>query len=86
MVEKLVVLTDGEVITYRDVATALDLDTVHFQEVRSLREARREFEREYIRKALVANDWHMTRTAEQLGVERSYLWKIMRKYGIEKVR
>ncbi len=86
VVEKLVVLTEGEVITYRDVATALDLDTVHFQEVRTLREARRDFEREYIRKALVANDWHMTRTAEQLGVERSYLWKIMRKYGIEKVR
>ncbi len=84
VVEKLVVLTDDSVITQQDVLAALEVDFVQSGPLRPLREARREFEREYIRKALVANDWHMTRTAQQLGVERSYLWKIMRKYGIEK--
>ncbi len=84
VVEKLVVLTDDNVITQQDVLAALEVDFVQSGPLRPLREARREFEREYIRKALVANDWHMTRTAQQLGVERSYLWKIMRKYGIEK--
>ncbi len=84
VVEKLVVLTDGEEITERDVTVALELDLSRLQPLRPLRTARQDFEREYILRALVVNDWHITRTAEQLGIERSYLWKMMRKYGIRK--
>ena len=86
VVEKLVVLTDAELIRRTQVATVLGLDTRERGHFRPLREARQEFERDYILKALIANNWHITRTAQQLDIERTYLWKIMRKFGISRQR
>jgi two-component system nitrogen regulation response regulator NtrX len=48
----------------------------------SLREARDEFEREFIRTSLARNDWDKTRTAEQLGIERTHLHRKLKDLGI----
>jgi two-component system nitrogen regulation response regulator NtrX len=50
---------------------------------RNLRDARQEFEKEFILKTLKENDWNVSRTAQVLGVERSHLHKKMKSYGIE---
>jgi two-component system nitrogen regulation response regulator NtrX len=48
----------------------------------SLREARDEFEREFIRTSLARNNWDKTRTAEQLGIERTHLHRKLKDLGI----
>ena len=48
----------------------------------SLREARDDFEREFIRASLAQNNWDKTRTAEQLGIERTHLHRKLKDLGI----
>src|ERR1019366_1199537 len=48
----------------------------------TLHEAREAYEREFILRKLEENQWHMTRTAEALGLERSHLYRRMRTLGI----
>lgn len=85
LVERLVVLTDGDVIEEKAVRKALTKPgRPPKARKHSFREAREEFEREHILQALIANDWRMAQTARYLGIERSYLWKLMQKYGIQK--
>src|SRR5206468_3762405 len=74
MVERLVIMTRGDVIGADDLPAPLrPKAAVPAGEAseRSLREARENFERAYILAELRANDWNMTRTSERLGIERS---------------
>ncbi len=50
--------------------------------VKQLKEAVGRFEREYIQKALDRNQGNMSETARQLGLERSHLYKKVKKYNI----
>ncbi len=50
---------------------------------RSLRDARSDFEREFILKTLREHDWNISKTASVLGVERSHLHRKIRTMGIE---
>ena len=59
----------------RDVNAATD-EVVH------LHEARDRFERDYILRALAAQQGNISRTAEVLGVERSNLYRKMKGFGI----
>jgi len=55
----------------------------HALEIHSLRQAREEFEREFIIQKLDENDWNITRTAEAIELERSNLHRKIRSYGID---
>jgi two-component system nitrogen regulation response regulator NtrX len=48
----------------------------------TLRQAREEFEREFIVKTLAAHQGKIQETAQTLGIQRSHLWKKMKRYGI----
>lgn len=50
---------------------------------RNLKDARSEFEREFIIKALKENNWNVSKTASILGIERSYLHRRMKAFGID---
>jgi two-component system nitrogen regulation response regulator NtrX len=50
---------------------------------KNLRDARSEFEKEFILKTLEENDWNVSKAASVLGIERSHLHKKMKSYGIE---
>jgi len=50
---------------------------------RSLRDARHEFEKDFILKTLNELDWNISRSAQLLGIERSYLHRKIKSYGIE---
>ena len=47
-----------------------------------LHEARDQFERDYILRALAAQQGNISRTADMLGIERSNLYRKMRSFGI----
>ena len=47
-----------------------------------LREAREQFEREFILRTLNSQKWNISRTADVLGLERSNLYRKMKAYGI----
>jgi two-component system, NtrC family, nitrogen regulation response regulator NtrX len=87
LVERLIIMVPGDVITAQDLSF-LDggVGTLPPAEklapMLPLHDARDQFERDYILRALSANDGNMSRTAESLGVERSNLYKKMRGFGI----
>jgi two-component system, NtrC family, nitrogen regulation response regulator NtrX len=84
MVERLVIMTMGDVIGPDDLPAPLRPKeaAAGVEGPRSLKDARDGFERAYILAELRANDWNMTRTAERLGIERSHLYRLIKKYGI----
>jgi len=51
--------------------------------VGTLREAREDFEREFIIQKLEENDWNISRTAEVIELERSNLHRKIKSYGID---
>jgi len=93
IIERLVIMAPGRVITVdhlpdylagRERAKVVGdarLDTM--MEIGSLREAREEFEKEFILQKLEEHDWNISRTAEAIELERSNLHRKIRSYGIE---
>jgi two-component system nitrogen regulation response regulator NtrX len=85
VIERLMIMVPGDTITLGDLGF---LDTGAAVGVTAggvtipLHEARERFEREYILKALAAQQGNISRTAEALGVERSNLYRKMRAFGI----
>lgn len=51
--------------------------------VDTFREAKEEFEKEFLFHKLEENDWNISRTAEAVGIERSNLHRKIKTYGIE---
>src|SRR5260370_5752387 len=85
MVERLVIMTPGDIIGPDDLPAPLrpkDLASGGDAKERTLREAREAFERAYILSELRASEWNMTRTAERLGIERSDLYRKRKTYSI----
>ncbi len=50
------------------------------------REARSEFEREFLRRKLAQHQGSVSRTAEAVGLERSHLYRKLRSYGLDVVK
>ncbi len=92
VIERLIIMVPGELITARDLAflegpfaayadavePGAEGEALHL----TLHAARSRFEREFILKALAAQQGNISRTADLLGVERSNLYRKMRALGI----
>lgn len=87
LVERLVILSEGSI--------TVDSLPEHLQEKRALvdikslgnrtlREVREEVERSYILLKLQEYQWNISRTAEELGIERTNLHKKMKNYQIQR--
>jgi two-component system, NtrC family, nitrogen regulation response regulator NtrX len=79
----------GDTITLADLSFlegAAAVDPGVPRAVVPLHEARDQFERDYILKALASQHGNISRTAEALGVERSNLYRKMRAFGITPAR
>jgi two-component system, NtrC family, nitrogen regulation response regulator NtrX len=92
VIERVVIMAPGEVITEHDLAflagssvTGPVADDVAALAV-PLYTARDQFEREYILRQLAQQHGNISRTAEILGVERSNLYRKMRAFGIAPTR
>ena len=91
IIERLVIMTPGRTITEMHMPAYLagnkdareDVGRFDgFRDVSSLREAREEFEKEFIIQKLEENDWNISRTAEAIELERSNLHRKIKTYGI----
>jgi two-component system nitrogen regulation response regulator NtrX len=89
LVERLMIMVPGERITARDLAFldhgmvgGIEASTPMPATTAPLHDARDRFERDYILRALAAQQGNISRTAEALGIERSNLYRKMRAFGI----
>ena len=88
-VERLVILTPGSTISEPEARDLLPLGAASgsegiFRPETPLREMLEAVERSLIEKALRHRRGHVTKTAADLGLERSHLYKKMRALGIRK--
>ncbi|MBN2054585.1 sigma-54-dependent Fis family transcriptional regulator, partial [bacterium] len=83
-IERLVIMTTGDHICLSDVGVAPAHGGISgiVKKGQTLKEARDGFERQVIMEELKGNDWNVPKTAEQLGIERSNLYKKMKALGI----
>jgi two-component system nitrogen regulation response regulator NtrX len=90
VIERLMIMVPGDTIALADLTfldgTVLTAADPPGGEPLPLHEARDRFEREYILRALAAQNGNISRTAEALGVERSNLYRKMRTFGIVPAR
>ncbi|MBP1752800.1 MAG: two component, sigma54 specific, transcriptional regulator, Fis family [Geobacteraceae bacterium] len=93
IIERLVIMTPGLSIRAADLPSymseAVDNrvgSAPKFENVldfNTLREAREEFEKEFILQKLEENNWNVSKTAEIIELERSNLYRKMKSYGID---
>ena len=88
VIERLMIMVSGDRVTSRDLlfldqaAGAVAASDVQPESMMALHDARDDFERQYILRALAAQHGNISRTADMLGVERSNLYRKMRAFGI----
>ena len=86
-IERVYILTPGEFIDVHDLRFAGLMDAGEEQnmteDMKTFREARAKFEKEYLLKKIDENGGNISKTAEVIGLERSYLHRKIKAYGIE---
>lgn len=80
-IERLVIMVQEDSIQAKDLSLPNGAGS---SRASTLHEARAQYEREFILSKLKENDWNISQTARLLGLERSYLYRKMKTYGIEK--
>jgi two-component system nitrogen regulation response regulator NtrX len=89
LIERLVIMTPGERIDLAALPAELRGGGDSGEELRialecdNYKQAREEFEKEFIRTKLEENDWNVSRTAEVIGLERSNLHRKIKSLGLE---
>ena len=80
-IERLVIMVPGDTVP----ASSLSLPNGAGPESgHTLQQARTQYERDLILSKLDENGWNVSQTARVLGLERSYLHRKMKTYGISK--
>lgn len=85
LIERLVILCPQQHIDVEDIPEDLfhtNADGISTQS--PLRDARHEFEGRFILNCLQANDWNITETSKQLGIERTNLHRKMRHFKLKR--
>jgi len=86
-VERVMVMKRGDQIDLNEVIPLLEVKnpavSTDDSQTKSLHQARKKFERDYILSVLEENDWKMAQTAEALHIDRSNLYRKMRGLGID---
>jgi DNA-binding NtrC family response regulator len=85
IIERLVLYSSGDMISARLVDSVLHPDhPAENLSIKSLQEAKEDFEAGYIQKVLLVHDFNMQATADTLGIDRTNLFKKMQRLGIRK--
>jgi len=94
LIERLMIMVSGQVIEAEDVDASLHSrpagqggspasSVLASKSYDSLRDARNAFERDYIARKLREHGWNVSKTAEDLKVERSHLHRKIKLLGVE---
>jgi len=91
IIERLVITSPSDIITADDIPILLkehhiSRDSDFSEDVYSFKGAREIFEKGYLVKKLVENDWNVKKTAESIGLERSNLHKKIKAYGLNELK
>lgn len=93
IVERMVVLSEDNILDVKDAPNILlsgvsemEQHVVDTSYSPSLKEARDEFEKTFILKALQSTNWNVTQTARILDMERTYLYRKIKAYDLEKYK
>lgn len=85
-IERIYILTPGDFVDVHDLRFAglnEKVEDLDFGDLATFREARAQFEREFLLKKISENNGNISKTAEVIGLERSYLHRKIKSYGIE---
>lgn len=85
-VERVYILTPGDEVDVQDLKFAglsEQPDQVDIEGLITFREARAHFEKEFLVKKITEHQGNISKTAETIGLERSYLHRKIKSYGIE---
>lgn len=84
-VERVYILTPGDYVDVHDLKFAglSDPAATTAEGFSTFREARARFEREFLMQKIEENQGNISKTAESIGLERSYLHRKIKSYGIE---
>ncbi len=91
LIERMVIMTPEQLIEYkhlpasiksgpRDQNPEISLGDIS---ATSYRDAKELFEKQFLRQKLEENSWNISRTAEEIGLERSNLHRKIKSYGLE---
>lgn len=91
LIERLVIMTPSQTIGIADLPQAITKEsssaaaqTTGFTDLPdSYRDAKELFEKQFLLEKLQKNNWNISRTAEEIGLERSNLHRKIKSYGIE---
>ncbi|MBI5739258.1 MAG: sigma-54-dependent Fis family transcriptional regulator [Nitrospirae bacterium] len=81
-IERFVIMNPSDTIDAREVPSFKSVKT-DYSSFRTLREARDQFEKDFILKKLQENSYNVSKTAEELEIERSNLHRKIKSLGIE---
>ena len=82
IVERVIIMTSANIIAAEDVFDLVQKPAGRMVSSMPLKKARQNFEKEYIVYHLQRNEWNVNKTAQELGIDRTSLYKKMRAYGI----
>lgn len=85
-IERVYILTPTDEINPPDLkfaGLAVNTSNIEFEGLKTFREARAVFEKEFLVQKLNENEGNISRTAEAIGLERSYLHRKIKAFGIE---
>lgn len=87
IIERLVIMVPSSTINLQDIPFPIrgnvDVPQPIESDHSSLREARETFEKVYISKKLKENDWNISKTAEVLKIDRTYLYRRIKALNIK---
>lgn len=94
LIERLVIMTSSQFISKEELMKIWERKTeipktseqvrISQEQNKGLKEAKEEFERDLIKKILEKNDWNVAKSAHDLKIARTYLYKKIQIYGLAK--
>jgi two-component system nitrogen regulation response regulator NtrX len=81
-IERYVIMTPSDTIDIKEIQSFKGIKPDYLS-YKTLREAREKFEKDFILKKLQGNNWNVSKTAEELEIERSNLHRKIKALGIE---
>jgi two-component system nitrogen regulation response regulator NtrX len=81
-IERLVIMSHANLIDVKEPLSVIE-EKADFYNYKTLKEARKNFESRFILKKLETNNWNVTKTADELDIERSNLHRKIKSLGID---
>jgi len=83
IIERFVIMNPAEIIDFKEMPFAMEEESKDIYKFKTLREAREQFERKFIIRKLREHNWNVSKTAEEMEIERSNLHRKIKALGIK---